>query len=486
MMTIFTFGRSDSVKTETAETIGKLCESDIFSDVIVHCRGNTRFRSSKMILSQFSKFLEDTLDLNPYADIANLICPDFDPEPMSEILSLIHKGQTFVRSAEVYRSMKQIMETLEISINLTEFSTGEKTFTPDGHESSGIAMQMSPSSSGGATKRTAWRPVDYLSDPRKVPLVNDRNDKKTCGFCDKTFASAELASKHVLSCVPGISFEDVFGKRGPAVCNVRAWKNKKRSPPDERSRKTKVRREQETEFESDEKHDDDDDDDVAAVKPVDNTDHDSDKTKFICGICDRRFAYSFSLKKHLNAKHKGEHPNDEVEDSDGGVNGSGNRKSNPAENVNFESMSGSDDSFDVDPLALDQIFEMDSAAPVAAGAGCNLQERSYTMKELVEPLVDDGTGKLVYECKFCSAKSSSKGNLRIHISVAHFKSEILEVNGNDEKKCNSCDKSSNNVHALIYHIGIGHKVLEKILANEDPNETFMTTNITRGRKIGQI
>ena len=68
----------------------------------------------------------------------------------------------------------------------------------------------------------------------------------------------------------------------------------------------------------------------------------------------------------------------------------------------------------------------------------------------------------VIVCKLCNA---SVTGLKSHLSLVHFKSQLLEKFSSSPRKCNICSKSFKSIHSLILHIGIHHGMVKRLSKN---------------------
>ena len=71
----------------------------------------------------------------------------------------------------------------------------------------------------------------------------------------------------------------------------------------------------------------------------------------------------------------------------------------------------------------------------------------------------------VIVCKICNA---SVTGLKSHLSLVHFKSQLLEKFSSSPRKCNICNKSFKSIHSLILHIGIHHGMVKKLSQSSNP------------------
>ena len=116
--------RLKSFSTQLTKNLGSLVEAEFFADVVIHCRGQVKVRTSKLILSQVSNFFKAIFEAKcecacNSSTIYNLICPDFDPEPVKLVRDLICMGQALVHSEDDYKLIKIILKEFQINIDLT-------------------------------------------------------------------------------------------------------------------------------------------------------------------------------------------------------------------------------------------------------------------------------------------------------------------------------------------------------------------------------
>ena len=164
----------------------------------------------------------------------------------------------------------------------------------------------------------------------------------------------------------------------------------------------------------------------------------------ICGLCGEQFTQLRTLKKHQLTSHK---------------------------QVSLQGMKIS--------LEEDSIVEEDDDDALEGTSHSKFESSSsfqrnkltnLTYEELIAPVKIDGRRKFL--CRICSSLFSSKGNLCLHYNCSHYKEPILRLNENNPDKCVSCNEIYGSIQSLVYHIGTGHRALEKIVANEDPRQMF--------------
>jgi len=449
---MFKLAGSESNLNETAENFGKLGDSESFADVIIHCRGQVPLRSSKIILAKFSRFLKKIFDLgDPWATVTDLICPDFDPEPVKEVLNLIHRGQSFVNSFEVYLSMKKVIRTLEINLELTEFRTMRKSkYVKRNDAMADLAMEGIRGFTTEELFKQYKKDFAFLTDNKDKSFVRvHTGDTYDCSFCDQTFPTSRILTRHIMDCLK-ISYDDIF--------NVRKDEDKGQEESTSSTKKIKLTEKKETKdlLSADEKNPE------AEPKSDAKTEQEAeqDMAEFICGACNKKFTLLFALQKHMDTKHR---PLNEISDSSETAPApTRKRKSDEIEIIEDASKSNEEDG--------------QTSVDISTNSSTCSYQDLFNFNE-------DGSPE--FACKFCPYKSSSKGNLSIHICNAHFKAEILAVNGYNKEKCNSCGKRGTYLQSLVYHIGIGHGVLKKILAKEDPTETFFSTTTAKVRKASR-
>ena len=71
----------------------------------------------------------------------------------------------------------------------------------------------------------------------------------------------------------------------------------------------------------------------------------------------------------------------------------------------------------------------------------------------------------VVVCKICQA---SVTGLKSHLSLVHFKTQLLEKFSSSPRKCKICSKSFKSIHSLILHIGIHHGMVKKLSQSSNP------------------
>jgi len=72
------------------------------------------------------------------------------------------------------------------------------------------------------------------------------------------------------------------------------------------------------------------------------------------------------------------------------------------------------------------------------------------------------TTRAMVVCKICQA---SVTGLKSHLSLVHFKSQLLEQFSSSPRKCKLCSKKFKSIHSLILHIGIHHGMVRKLSSN---------------------
>ena len=86
----------------------------------------------------------------------------------------------------------------------------------------------------------------------------------------------------------------------------------------------------------------------------------------------------------------------------------------------------------------------------------------------------------VIVCKICQA---SVTGLKSHLSLVHFKSQLLEKFSSSPRKCNICNKSFKSIHSLILHIGIHHGMVKKL--SQSSNPILKRKMVTSGKQSQQ-
>ena len=88
--------------------------------------------------------------------------------------------------------------------------------------------------------------------------------------------------------------------------------------------------------------------------------------------------------------------------------------------------------------------------------------------EDTEPAVDEDVDQEQLKCSLCRTVFSTRGNLRKHYSLSHFKTRILKHIGKigPKNKCPECKKEFKLGSLLIMHMGAAHKLVDKLLERE--------------------
>ena len=96
-----TLGPGDSHFNDVVCSIGKLQSTDIYTDVLIHCKDNKTVRASKLLLSLSSAFMNQIF-VNHTAgyntDVYNILLPDFDAEAMQMAVNLVQTGKNLYLS----------------------------------------------------------------------------------------------------------------------------------------------------------------------------------------------------------------------------------------------------------------------------------------------------------------------------------------------------------------------------------------------------
>merc|ERR1719342_220306 len=78
------------------------------------------------------------------------------------------------------------------------------------------------------------------------------------------------------------------------------------------------------------------------------------------------------------------------------------------------------------------------------------------------PSTSNTTTQAMVVCKICQA---SVTGLKSHLSLVHFKTQLLEQFSSSPRKCKLCSKKFKSIHSLILHIGIHHGMVRKLSSN---------------------
>lgn len=424
-------GRQDADLIDIAKILGKLGTSEPFCDVIIHCKSQSKVSANKYLLSQRSKLLRSAFG----ADSGVLLCPDFDYEPMREVLNLLSQGEVITGSQVICDSMMEIMKALQIDIDVSAHpypyyssTLADSITTLSDHHQIGFngieafseqdeAMQLNfkvqISEPSLSTEDREITTTDEIAEPEEASIAASEmvtdDGSVSVAFDDNSSNDISLNdnSSHVNASSDNVS-----------NCN---------SLIDNSSNDNSM---EETESKS-----------VAE-----------------CEMCGKRFSTTFALNRHLT-KHNNSNLVSEKQAVTEDQNDQFTLEQNPdgverKPNVTLEFVIGESFEASSDETSMDENQNASNVVDAMADSPPN--------PELLRQM----DNKIKFSCRFCNRIASSQGNMVMHLAGSHYRSRILKMNENDERLCRICDKNFGNIQGLLYHIASVHRVLPDIFSNE--------------------
>ena len=398
-----------------AANLGKLEISEFYADVTIHCKGQVKVKTSKLILVQFSPLFKAIFQSGCHCSCStgityDLICPDFEPGPLEQVLNLIYRGQTFVSSEEEYKSLKIILNDFQIGPDLTDLIKN-RSFTNQTKQA-GLSNPTCLPIQIGLTK---------LNAPVKFTQTESRNAGPKMFPCEPTIARAKTISilrrsgesktetqedlEDSIKIMPPNSISDQTSPVPADIIDIKEELHSEESQPDDEC--------------------------------------------LLCGLCGKQFTQLSTLEEHQ--------PNCQEQIS------------HKEEEICFEISSIAEEDDDM----IESTSNSSNVQTASAEASVSSKLANLSYEQLMEP-IQNGTE---FICRICSSTFSTKRSLCLHYSCIHYKEAIMKLNENNLQKCISCNASFHRLQSLINHIGSAHHVLEKLVANDDPKQVFFSRGI---------
>jgi hypothetical protein len=190
--------RPEHHRNDLATVLGQLSSSAEYADVTIHCKGGVRIRTNRNVLTQCSKLLRNIFDSKLNNNINyefvnlnyDLVCTDFEPEAVKQIISLLYTGKASLVTEKLFEEMQVIVDNLQLNIPLKELKKSVETTSSvtnplvvDDDDQDDEVVDLSEEN-----------PSSIFSDKFKFQLLQTFS----CPICNKTFSLKAALISHTM------------------------------------------------------------------------------------------------------------------------------------------------------------------------------------------------------------------------------------------------------------------------------------------------
>ena len=177
----------------------------------------------------------------------DLICPDFEPEAVKQVLNLIYKGQSFVDSKEIYVAVKKVLKVLEICIDYQEIKVPQMpaATTPSTNAKSKLGpkcvremKRLRPNTKDPNVKITSFR-EDSIATDDPVTTYNARQNNQLDN--DVTNDSMPSVQQEYLAIISEDSVDDVTASTDLSISHSKENVSLKESKSKRKNKSMSVR-----------------------------------------------------------------------------------------------------------------------------------------------------------------------------------------------------------------------------------------------------